>query len=75
MLFINFSAYCSSTAFKPEQEVKEGHKKGILHAMTLSIKQLQRRALKKENKNTMTANTTTVELEQKNVHASASDNE
>jgi len=40
-------AYCSSTTFKPEQKIKEGHKKGIAHAMTLSIKQLRRRALKK----------------------------
>ena len=37
-LFI-FAAYCSSTTFKAEQEVKGGHKKGITHAMTLSIKQ------------------------------------
>ena len=54
---------------------KEGHKKGIAHAMTLSIKQLQRRALKKENKNTMAASTSTSELQQQNVHTSASDNE
>ena len=51
VLTIIFSAYCNSTSFKADKEVKEGHKKGLGHAMTLCIGQLRRRALKKAQAN------------------------
>jgi len=38
---LSFSVYCNSTTLRAEKKVQEGPKKGLGHAMNLSIKTIR----------------------------------